>query len=55
MLRCLLITGLGLFGAGCVRVRPYQREYLSERVMAPGGLVYDVKSALPRNVVDDRL
>jgi len=30
----LLLATVG--GAGCVQVKPYQREYLSERMMQPG-------------------
>jgi hypothetical protein len=33
---CAAALLASLFSAGCVRVRPYEREYLSERVMQPG-------------------
>jgi hypothetical protein len=35
MKRVLLCASLALVGAGCARVKPYQREYLSERVLDP--------------------
>jgi hypothetical protein len=34
-LATLLVLLLGSM-SGCVRVKPYQREYLSERAMTPG-------------------
>jgi hypothetical protein len=33
--RLFLVVALGLTGAGCVVVKPYQREYLSVRAMDP--------------------
>jgi hypothetical protein len=35
MKRILICVAL-LGSAGCARVKPYQREYLSERMMTPG-------------------
>jgi hypothetical protein len=35
-LAVVLLLGVGAGGTGCVRVKPYQRELLSERCMAPG-------------------
>ncbi len=35
-LRALIVVALSLSGAGCVVVKPYQREYLSIRAMDPG-------------------
>jgi hypothetical protein len=34
---CGLSLGLALLSSGCAPVKPYQREYLSERVMDPAG------------------
>ncbi len=37
MKRALLSLSLLLSAAGCAHVKPWEREYLSERVMDPGG------------------
>jgi hypothetical protein len=35
MIRALCLSLVAASATGCVRVRPYQREFLSQRVMVP--------------------
>jgi hypothetical protein len=36
MKRALALAFVVALGGGCARVKPYQREYLSQRAMQPG-------------------
>jgi len=51
--------GAGGYDAGGLAVAHARFKAMDESairaLLVPGGLVYDVKSAWPRNVVDDRL